>query len=75
MLTDDEKMCKNCGRLVEVRKAQDSGMGMMELAMGPAVKCASCSRNPSIGMVQGIMRALGAEPEDNWIPIEGEPTC
>lgn len=75
MLTDEEKMCKNCGRLVEVRKARDSGMGMMELAMGPAAKCASCSRNPGIGMVQGIMRACGATPEDNWIPIEVEPTC
>ncbi len=76
MLTDEEKTCGNCGRLVAVKKAQAEGMNMMDLAMGPARPCAYCQRNPGLGAVAAIMRALGASPQDNWIPMDqGEPTC
>lgn len=70
MLTDEEKTCENCGRLVAIKKAQAEGMGMLELALGPGRPCASCRRNPGIGAVAGIMAAMGAEPEDNWIPVD-----
>lgn len=74
-MNDEEKKCGNCQRLLDVKKAQSEGAGMFELAMGPGLKCASCSRNPGIGISLGLMKALGKEPEDNWTPVEGAPTC
>jgi len=69
--TSDEKTCKTCQRRVDVHEALNAGGNIFDVTMGVGLPCASCSRNPGLVQVEGLMAMFGRTPTDNWIPLGG----